>query len=472
MPNVIVLGAGVCGLTAALLLARDGHEVTVLERDPDPVPESPAEAWEHWERAGVRQFRQAHFLQARGRQVLEEGLPDVRDELLSAGALQLDPLARMPPTIADRVSRPGDERLATLTARRPTIEQVLGRAAEVEPRVEVRRGVAVRGLETCATSDGVPHVIGVRTEAGEALTADLVLDAMGRRSPLPAWLADAGARPLHEEAEDSGFVYYTRFFRSENGGGIPEPRAALLSTVGSLSILTLPSDAGTWSVTVFGASHDRPLKRLRHADRWSAVVAACPLHAHWLDGDPITGVLSMGGVLDRHRRLVVDGRPVVTGVALLADAAACTNPSLGRGMALGMAHADLLPGVIDACLEDPGLFTEAWDDATEQELVPWYRATVATDRDRLAELGALREGRPAPAPADPAAALRAALPRVMGRDAELFRAGLEITSCMTLPQDVFARPGLAERVLELSADADALRPPPGPGREELLRLLA
>ena len=62
--NAIVLGAGLCGLAAGMMLARDGHDVTVLERDAAPVPESPEAAWERWGRDGVAQFRQAHLLQA------------------------------------------------------------------------------------------------------------------------------------------------------------------------------------------------------------------------------------------------------------------------------------------------------------------------------------------------------------------------------------------------------------------------
>ena len=57
MSKIVVMGAGVCGLAAGLLLCRGGHEVTVLERDPDPVPSSPEEAWERWSRDGVSQFR-------------------------------------------------------------------------------------------------------------------------------------------------------------------------------------------------------------------------------------------------------------------------------------------------------------------------------------------------------------------------------------------------------------------------------
>ncbi len=194
MARIVVLGAGVCGLAAAMMLSRDGHDVTVLEQDPAPVPDSAQEAWEHWERGGVTQFRQAHYLQARSRQVLDDELPDVRDALLGAGAVRLDLIELMPPSIADRGRRAGDERFVTITGRRPMLEHVVARAAEAEPGLEVRRGVAAEELLTTQL-DGLPHVTGVRTATGEESRADLVVDAMGRRSHLPAgWTARAPVR--------------------------------------------------------------------------------------------------------------------------------------------------------------------------------------------------------------------------------------------------------------------------------------
>ena len=466
MAKVIVLGGGVCGLATGLMLARDGHTVTVLERDGEPVPESADHAWESWERRGVAQFRQAHYLQPRARAVLAEELPDLLDALAEAGAKRLDWPRMMPPSIADREPRPGDERLVTLTARRTTVELLFARAAEAQDGLEVRRGVAASALDGVASA-GRLNVTGVRTDAGETLAADLVVDAMGRRSRMPAMVRDAGGPDVEEHAEDFGFIYYTRFFRSGDGS-TPTPRGPLNTPLESFSILTLPGDVGTWSVTLYTSAGDQPLKRMRHEEAWTAVARACPLHAHWLDGEPLTGVLAMGGTVDRRRRLPADGS--VTGLALVADAWACTNPSAGRGIALGLLHASRLRAAVREHVGDADAFARVWDETTERELGPWYDVTVAADRARAAALAAARTGGPYVIPADPASRLRAALPLAMGADADLFRAAMEILGCVSLPSEVFARPGIAERVMAVAAARGDVRIP-GPDRKELLEIL-
>jgi hypothetical protein len=57
-------------------------------------------------------------------------------------------------------------------------------------------------------------------------------------------------------------------------------------------------------------------------------------------------------------------------------------------------------------------------------LTPWYPATVAVDRARLAQIEVNAPGvtPPEPPPEDVAGRVRAALPVALGRDPEVFRA--------------------------------------------------
>jgi hypothetical protein len=120
--------------------------------------------------------------------------------------------------------------------------------------------------------------------------------------------------------------------------------------------------------------------------------------------------------------------------------------------------------------DDPTAFARGWDERVQQLMTPWYRATLAVDRARLAEMRALREGR-VPDPPQGPAALGPALGRAALHDQELFRALLEIAGCLALPTEVFARPGLAERVTRVDGEHPPA-PAPGPDREQLLRLVA
>ncbi len=472
MARIVVVGAGVVALGAAMLLAGDGHQVTVLERDPDRPPSDPAQAWELWQRPGLNQFRQAHVFLAGFRSVLEAELPEVVKALQAAGALRLNMIRDVLPQAASGGWRAGDERYEWLTGRRATVEAVLAAAAESTPGVEIRRGTAVVGLvRGSGARPGVPHVVGVRTRIGESIPADLVVDMSGRRSALPAWLRGIDARPPAEELEDSGFLYYGRYFRSADGS-MPAMRGSPQMDWDTITSLTLPADNGTWAVVLVAGSKDTALRRLREADRWTALVRSLPMVAHWLDGTPLDDeVQVMARLEDRYHGFVVDGQPVATGVVAVADSWACSNPANGRGASIGMLHALVLRDQLRAAdLGDPAAFAEAFHAATAEIVEPWYRATLAGDRHRLGEIEAGIRGAVYDSP-DPAYQLEKALRTAFWRDPDCVRATFDIRFVLRTPEQVFAQPGLRDKTLELGSDWRD-EPAFGPGREEILALVS
>jgi 2-polyprenyl-6-methoxyphenol hydroxylase-like FAD-dependent oxidoreductase len=465
-----VIGAGVAGLSTAMLLAHDGHEVVVTERDPALPPHAADEAWNGWDRRGVNQFRLLHYFLPRFRILLEAELPDVAAAAAGLGALRHNPLA-LAPTELTGGPQPGDDDFEALTARRPVMEAALASVAETTPGVTIRRGVGIAGLEVGPpAASGVPHVTGVRTDAGEKITADLVVDATGRRSPLPSWLAAVDARAPIDEREDSGFVYYGRYFRSADGS-VPFGLGPPLQHYDSVSVLTLPADNGTWGVGFVTSAGDAPLRALRDPDAWNAALKLYPLVAHWADGEPLDDqVAVMAKIEDRHRDYHVDGMPVATGVLAVADSWACTNPSVGRGASMGLLHAVVLRDVMRTSAPDqPVELAHAWHDATQRTLEPWYRSTLSFDRNRLAEIDAQRRGEPFDG--GPESEITHAMDFASMQDPEVLRGFVRIGSLLSLPEEVMAQPGFVDRVIELGAGwRDA--PSAGANRSQLIATLS
>ena len=468
MARIVIIGAGVVGLGTAMLLAGDGHQVTVLERDPISPPE-PVEAWERWQRPGLNQFRLPHFFLAGFRSVVDAELPEVSGALRAAGALRLNVIGDAPREMTGGW-RDGDDCYELVTGRRPVVEAVIATQAAATRGVEVRRGTAVTGMVSGASAlPGVPHVTGVRTKDGESIPADLVVDMSGRRSALPGWLSEIGARDPAEELEDSGFVYYGRHFRSVDGS-VPPAIGPNVMDWGTITSLTLPADNGTWAIALVTSSKDTALRPLRETGRWEAVVRGLPLVAHWLDGTPIEdGVQVMAHLEDRYRGFVADGRPVATGVMAVADSWACSNPANGRGASIGMLHAVTLRDQLrEVGLDDPAAFAEAFHAATARTVEPWYRATLATDRYRLAEIeSGVRGG--TYDPQDSQYQLGKALGVAAGQDPDCLRAYLDIWLVLRTPGEVFARSGLRDKILQLGSGWRDVEPL-GPSREQLLAL--
>jgi 2-polyprenyl-6-methoxyphenol hydroxylase-like FAD-dependent oxidoreductase len=462
--RILMVGAGMVGLCAGMLLADDGHDVTLVERDPAPPPD-PGQAWSAWERRGVNQFRLPNFLLSRFRLTAESELPRLTHALTLAGACRYNMIESIPASLKGG-ARPDDQRFDLLTGRRPVVEAATARVAAATRGLTVRRGAAVRNLVLGPSAlPGTPHVTGVELESGERLEADLVVDATGRRSPLPRWIGEAGGRPPHEELEDSGFKYFARHFRSDEG--LPVVLGPLVQEYGSISALTLPADGGTWSVSIVTSSRDTALRGLAEPHRWRAAVETLPGAAHWIDAEPIDDrVTVITRIEDRIRDYGPGGAPVATGVLAVGDSWSCTNPSLGRGASVGLLHAVLLRDVLRAgACDGPGPLASTWWEATRTEMEPWYRATLTYDRHRLAQVHAEIEGA-AYATDDAAWNRTRALQARSVHDGDLLRASLDMAMLLRPTAEVLTDPAIRRKVDDAGPAGGS--PLAGPTRDELI----
>ncbi len=291
--RVVIVGAGPAGLYSAIVLARRGHEVTVIDRDPGPGDPD----W--FSRRGVMQFHHPHFFREQVREALAAEMPEVWTALVEAGAVP--------------VTTPGPRPdPAGFRCRRATFERHLRRAAEREPGVCLRVGHADRVL--CARG----RATGVQA-GGREVPADLVMDASGRAGRL--------TRQLRGPAEggDCGRAYVSRQYQLRPGaaeGSMNAPPGLIAWHRGYLTI-AFPHEHRTLSVLIARPSSERRLERLRYPAVFDVAVAAIPSLAAWTDpsiATPISPVLPGGRLYNSYRGQTGPGGRITPGLIFLGDA--------------------------------------------------------------------------------------------------------------------------------------------------------
>ncbi|URM90562.1 FAD-dependent oxidoreductase [Streptomyces sp. MRC013] len=379
MARVAVTGGGISGLGTALMLGRRGHTVTLFEQAARQAGDDLNRDFFHWDRPRVPQANHPHSFLAPVRTVLRTETPDVYTDLLARGVREyhdFDWFDERPP------HRAGDEDLVTLRTRRIVLEAALTAAVRREPTVEVRQGCRVRAL----TFEGSrpPRVTGVRVGA-EMHQADLVVDAAGRRSPVPSWLTAAGCRPPVIDSHRTGIAYLCRWYRLRADGPRDPGRVKTGSAAPFALAGVFPSDNDVFAAHLVLSTSDPTRGALTDPAVFEAVARLFPATAAWLDlaPEPQFAVLAMAGLDNRWTALADDDGPIVTGLVNAGDSLIHTNPTSGHGVAVGLRAAQHLAAHVDQIAADP-IGYHAW---TTQALRPLFDAQVTADRANEQRLG-------------------------------------------------------------------------------------
>lgn len=450
--RIVVLGAGPAGCAASLVLARRGHDVTLVDRDepPDLDAASVEEIFATWDRPGIGQFRQPHNFLGKGRAVLRDEFPDVYSALLDSGAGEI----RQDAFLGDAAREPGDADLATIACRRPIIDATLRTAVGGQPGVSFHAG-SVSGVTMRP-----PHVTGVRLTSGDVLPSDLVVDATGRNSAANRWAEEYGTPAWTEHTTDSKLLYYSRHYRFRDA---PLPYASILGgprgDTGYLAFAVFIGDNATYCLCVMAPVWEREWRELRNPDAFERVARELPGMADWLDAaEPITSVLPMGQLRNTLRETATDGTPLVTGLLSIGDARCHTNPTFAFGLSLSLTHAVALAKAAGSATDDKDLAV-TFHECVGADAAARYAAVSAEDRDRV-RLWSGEGIDPTDRRATMPLYLRSVVYRAAPRDPQLLRAVCRRINLLDPVDALPADEQLLARADDLFQDLPQASPPP------------
>ena len=431
--HAVVLGASLAGLLTARVLTESFDRVTVVDRD--VLPEGPVP------RRGVPQGWQTHGLHARGREIFEQFFPGLTDELVAHGASVGD-AQRDVRWINDGhrlLQHPSGMRGIAFS--RPLLEDRVRARVRSLPHVTFRSPVDV--LDLTAAGD---RVTGVRVRArgtegdGETLAADLVVDATGRGSHMPAWLESLGFPRPAESTIEIGLGYTTWEFDRRSGDLDGDLGAVITPTVHNQRFgAMLAADGDRWQVTAGGyrglSASATDIGAFR---AFAAELPAPDIGDLVADREPLAPG-RMHRIPSSRRRHYERLSRFPVGLLVIGDALSSFNPAYGQGMTVAAVEALALRDQLAGGVVPTDLARRFFRRAARIVDVPWG----------IAAAGDLRlPGVPGPRPLK-VRVINAYVARVQAAaatDPAVGLAFLRVANTLDQPEALL-RPAVAGRVL-------------------------
>ena len=333
MNTAIVLGAGIGGLLAAGALSRHFERVLIVERDRLPTTPEP--------RVGVPQGPQVHAVMKRGEIAIETVLPGFRDRLAAAGGQTMRVGLDMRFYEGGGWHPHRDLGFTISSQTRSLLEHVIRQRLFENGNVILHERCRFR--ELVIGGDGTVGGVIVDADGLQTLAANLVVDAMGRASPVPGWLSTKGFGATLSMITGIDVAYSTILFHiPDKWRGGAWGRVLRATPPGHVRGATImPIEGDRWLLSMVGRFDDRPPTEL----------AACLAFTKELETPEIFERIRYAEPAAKAKRFhIPDSRAsrfdkmpdYPLGLLPLGDVIGTFNPMLAQGMTIAALHAETL----------------------------------------------------------------------------------------------------------------------------------
>ncbi|MGW1347022.1 NAD(P)/FAD-dependent oxidoreductase [Kribbella sp. NPDC002412] len=344
--DVVIVGARAAGAATALLLARRGHDVVLVDRDEFP---SDTLSTHQLARPGVVQLHRWGLLDA----VLDSGAPAIRKVHFTAGG--------------ESMVRPVKEKAGVdmLLAPRRHILDTLVIEAAVQAGASVRTGVTIDGVQVDQTGRATGVHGHDRTGASVELAARFVVGADG----LGSRVARSLGAEIVEDRGASGAAQYAYY------DGLPWDGIELVVADRALTGVfpTHHGEACIWICSPIADAHQARRGAATREDAFTSYLwrVAPALAERLWEGrrtSPVRGMLRAPNFIRRASG---------PGWALVGDAGYHRDPVTGHGMSDAYRDAELLADALDRALSGDRSALAGYQQARDHALRPIFELTVA-----------------------------------------------------------------------------------------------
>ncbi len=374
--HAIVIGGSITGLLAARVLSDHFAQVTLIERD--ALHDRPEY------RPGQPQTRHLHGLLASGKTVLERYFPDLIEELAEGGALLGDMGEAARWYVEGGYRLQYQSGMTGILMSRPFLEwQIRRRVLEI-PNLTLLDGTTVKTLLATPDRSQITGVQIHRRAANQAeltpqmLTADLVLDASGRNSASPCWLAALGYAEPPETVVKVGLCYATRIYRRQPNDLVGAANLIISANPPhhQQAGIAFPMEGDRWIVTLAGWDGNQPPLDEQGFLAFAQSLPAPDIYNLISKAEPLSEITpyKFPASLRRHYEKL---SRFPAGYLVMGDALCSFDPAYGQGMSSAALQAALL----DKLLQQPDrrlLCRSFFKQAAKIIDIPW-QLTVSED---------------------------------------------------------------------------------------------